>query len=41
MLMFSAAEQDLAKRDWEEAQNAGIGHINEITWLSVEETKNV
>lgn len=40
-LMFSMAEKDIAKRDWEKAQKAGIDYANKVEWLSVEETKNV
>ena len=41
VLMFSEAEEDLAKRDWNEAQKAGLDCANEVEWLSIEETKNV
>lgn len=41
VLMFSKAEEDLAKRDWKEAQKAGLDCANEVEWLSTEKTKNV
>ena len=41
VLMFSKAEEDLARRDWKEAQKAGLDCANEVEWLSTEKTKNV
>jgi hypothetical protein len=41
VLMFSETEENLAKRDWKEAQEAGLDCANEVEWLSIEETKNV
>jgi hypothetical protein len=41
VLLFSEAEENTAKRDWEEAQKAGIDCANEVEWLGDEETKKV